>query len=130
MQCRRLAPEMPDPEFSRQLLRLADNIEKRVPEVDAENRCRLSVADGVRDAPTVAVPGPADLTHGQPGWAMTASKQHTPSVVVHCASNSTDPPIASRSGLRFDAGMANDFPAENLHRLRECGRDRLDAVPR
>jgi hypothetical protein len=37
LRCRRLATETPDPETARQLRELADKIEQRVREVDAEN---------------------------------------------------------------------------------------------
>jgi hypothetical protein len=37
LKCRRLAAETPDPEAARQLLQLADKIEERAREVDAEN---------------------------------------------------------------------------------------------
>jgi hypothetical protein len=37
LKCRRLAAQMPDPEIARQLLLLADRVERRAREVDAEN---------------------------------------------------------------------------------------------
>jgi hypothetical protein len=37
LQCRRLAADMPDLEIARQLLRLADRVERRAREVDAEH---------------------------------------------------------------------------------------------
>jgi hypothetical protein len=37
LRCRRFASEMPDPETARQLFQLADKIEQRAREVDADN---------------------------------------------------------------------------------------------